>query len=86
MVLGPLGNCHQEFFLEPFSFLLILFCFCIVLAMFPSFALKIVLGNYQNDLFLLNPFRFFSGFFSCFFVFSISLFIFIFSFPFSLNC
>ena len=49
-----LGNCHQELFLEPFSFLFILFRFCIVLVICPSFALKIVLGNYQN----LEPFSF----------------------------
>ena len=37
----------------------ILFRFCIVLAIFPSFALKIVLGNYQKEFFL-ESCRFFS--------------------------
>ena len=96
---GPwsLGNCHQELFLEPFSFLFIVsflyrfgylsflcledcpwklskefflepfssfFRFCIVLAMFPSFALKIDLGN------CLEPFSFVFRYFFVLAIFS----------------
>ena len=53
-----LGHCHQELFLEPFSFLFIWFRFCIVLVFYRSFAFKIVLGKYRKELFS-NPFRFF---------------------------
>ena len=61
-----LGNCHQGLFLEPCSFLFMLFRFCIVLVLFPSFALKIVLGNYRT-LFVFFSFlyRFGYGSFLC---------------------
>jgi hypothetical protein len=70
-----------------FSRTLFVFCrFCILLAMFPSFALKIDLGNYQKELFL-EPFSFFSvffsfvHFFSCCFV-SLCILVFFSFFPF----
>ena len=54
----PLGIATRSFSSNPFRF----FSFCFVSVLFfPSFAFKIVLGNYQKELFS-NPFRFFSEF------------------------
>ena len=58
-----LWDCHKELFLEPFSFLFILFRVCIVMVISRSFDLKNVLGNYQKELFL-EPFSFFFVFVS----------------------
>ena len=66
-----LENCPWKLSKGAFSRTLFLFFrFCIVLAMFPSFALKIDLGNCTKALFL-EPFSFFSFFFS--FAFKIDL-------------
>ena len=65
-----LGDCHQEFFLEPFSFLFILLCLCTTLVIVPSFAFKKGPGNCQKDFFFSNPFRFFA------FIYSISFWLF----------
>ena len=59
-----LENCPWKLSKGAFSRTLFLFFrFCIVLAMFPSFALKIDLGNCPKALFL-EPFSFFFRFFS----------------------
>jgi len=63
MVLGPWEIATRSFFSNPFRFFS-LFRFCIVLVIFPSFALKIVLGNYQRSFFS-NPFLLFFVFVSC---------------------
>ena len=82
-----LGIATRSFFSNPFRFFS--FCISIVLAMFPSFAFRIVLGNCQKDFFS-NPVRFFS-LFLCFCIFPVIFgrflfFSFPFSFSFSFSC
>ena len=80
MVLGP-WELPPGAFSGTLSFLFILFRFCIVLVIFPCFALKMVIGNYQKDFFL-EPFSFFRVFFHFRFHFRFFLF---FLFPFSFS-